>query len=183
MKEIQLNTQRPKCKNYMKHIALIDDDDYDLISAYNWFVLIKKHTTYVLTKLGNGHAISMHRLICNFPDNMVIDHKDGNGLNNQRSNLRICTTQQNQMNKKKRSILKSSIYKGVTLMVNKRVCTGRSRDFSVLKKYYTWRAMIMLNGKKVRIGTFKTEIEAAIAYDKTAKIYHGEFASLNFPDE
>jgi len=93
------------------------------------------------------------------------DHIDRNGLNNQRSNIRDCDNSKNQMNKIK-SKNKSSIYKGVCY----------------LKKLNKWEVRIQINGISTLIGRYKDEIFAAKKYDELAKIYHKEFARLNFPD-
>ncbi len=105
----------------------------------------------------------MHRVIMNPPDDMVVDHIDSNGLNNRRTNLRVCTLLQNSYNRK--TIKASSQYKGVRW--NKR------------KK--RWVSSISPNGKFILIGYFKDELTAAKAYDEKAKEFFGEFAYLNFP--
>jgi hypothetical protein len=101
----------------------------------------------------------------NPPPGLVVDHIDGNGLNNTRVNLRICTSAQNICNSKGRS--KTSKYKGVTRrkMSNK------------------WFAQIKFNRKHIDIGRFDNEIEAAKAYDNVARKLFKEFAYLNFPEK
>ena len=104
----------------------------------------------------------MHRLIMNPPENMVVDHiKQSDTLDNRRTNLRVCSYSQNNYNTRGFS-KSSSEYKGV--------CR--------LKNY--WKAQIGFNGKNINIGVFKSEIEAAKAYDKKARELFGEFAHLNF---
>lgn len=93
----------------------------------------------------------------------IVDHRDHEGLNNTRTNLRLATRSQNSCNNKK-TRGRSSKYKGV------------SRD----KRGY-WRAKIHFKGKHIFLGYFDNEIDAARAYDKAAKELHGEFAVLNFP--
>lgn len=94
MKEIKLKGN---------NVALVDDEDYDKISSYNWSVITCKTTKYAKRYCGSGYinGRSMHRMIMQPPDNLVVDHKDGNGLNNQKSNLRICTRGQNISNSSK----------------------------------------------------------------------------------
>ncbi len=103
----------------------------------------------------------MHRLILNL-DKELCDHKDGNGLNNQRNNIRAATKSQNNMNKIGRG---SSSYLGVYI---------HKKD--AVKK---WRAQIKVNDKKIHIGVFEREEDAALAYNKMAIKYHKEFANLN----
>lgn len=107
----------------------------------------------------------MHRQILGLTDSKVqCDHKDGNSLNNQRSNLRIVTNQQNSFNMKSR-IGCVSKYKGVVWD----------------KTHNKWQVRISVSGKRKHIGLFIDEVEAAKAYDTAAKKYFGEFAKLNFP--
>jgi hypothetical protein len=100
----------------------------------------------------------------NPPEGMVVDHINGNGLNNRRSNMRNCTRAQNSANRRpKRGA--ASPYKGVFPRPD-----GK------------FEASICHDGRKQYLGRFENEIEAARAYDKKAKELHGEFAYLNFPD-
>jgi ribosomal protein L19E len=108
----------------------------------------------------------MHRLIMGVTDpKNIIDHKDCDGLNNQKSNLRRCTQGQNQANRPKRSYSIGK-YKGIALAPTKRKVR--------------WRAQIKNIGKVLGLGYFDTQEEAAMAYDKAALEIHGEFANLNF---
>lgn len=92
-----------------------------------------------------------------------VDHIDGNKLNNTRGNLRIASNAENKMNRDKQSN-NTSGYKGV----------------SFHKKYKKWRAIIGIQGKSIHLGYFSDAVEAAKAYDDSARKYHGEFARTNF---
>jgi hypothetical protein len=94
---------------------------------------------------------------------ILVDHKDNNGLNNQKYNLRVCTQWQNLRNSTRRSN-NTSGFKGVSRFRNK------------------WISRIRTDEGRICLGTFNTPEEAAIAYDEAALKYHGEFANLNFPE-
>jgi hypothetical protein len=153
MKEIKLN------KGF---VTLVDDEDYDLISRWKWHVFKNNLNYYARTNIFQI-KVYVHQMLMNCPKNMEIDHIDHNGLNNQRSNLRIVTHSQNGMNRK--SFGKSK-YLGVSCYHDKH------------GKAYI-RAAIRINGKQVYLGTFKTEEDAALAYDRAAIKYHGSYANLN----
>ncbi len=141
-------------------IALVDDDDYERLSAFKWYADKRPHTFYAARNSrkseGRKRVIHMHTQII---DANIIDHCDRNGLNNQRANLRAATTGQNSMNSKKRRDSETSKYKGVYWN------QGNSK----------W--MVRLAGKY--LGYFDDEIQAARAYNAEALIRYGEFAELN----
>jgi HNH endonuclease len=149
-------------------VAVIDDEDFDIISRYSWFLRMtgrKKERRYAVSNFinssGKRRMLFMHRLILGQENEKnQIDHKDGDGLNNQKSNLRICTNSQNGCNKAKYKI-GTSVHKGVRKVRNR------------------WAAFIVLNRKQHWLGTFQTENQAAEAYNKKAMELHGEFARLN----
>ncbi|MBW8041782.1 MAG: Fis family transcriptional regulator [Planctomycetes bacterium] len=105
----------------------------------------------------------MHRMLINVPEGYVIDHINGLSLDNRKANLRPATIAQNAWNSKKRN--PRSGYKGVWFAKEKGL----------------WRAAIVCNRKRIHLGYYKNKTDAAKAYDKAAKKYHGEFAVLNFP--
>ncbi len=107
--------------------------------------------------------IYMHRLITNAPYGLLVDHINGDCLDNRKANLRLATNAQNNYNK--RPLNSFSKYKGVFF----------------IRKEKRWTATIGLNHKKIYLGNFKDEIKAAKAYDTAAKKYYGQFAYLNFP--
>jgi hypothetical protein len=141
--------------------AEVDDEDYEKVSNRKWYALVTKRAVYACNKETGRPAVLMHRVIMDAPRGMLVDHRDRNGLNNCRSNLRLCTQSENHRNKM--TFKGSSKYKGVFL---------RKRDG-------TWCAQIAIDRHITHLGTFKTESEAAIAYNVAAVKMHGEFARLN----
>ena len=144
--------------------AMVDAADYEWLSQYKWSATSSGLNTYACRNV-RGKIVLMHRFIMKAPKGMVVDHIDGNGLNNCRSNLRICTHSQNMCNSRIRS--GSSQYKGV--------CYERRSG--------RWVAHIACEGQSYHLGTFDSEIEAARAYDRKAIELFGQFARLNFPEE
>lgn len=158
MKLIELS-KHGYLKNRGKYFAKVDDEDFEMLMKYKWSVRKQTHTIYAQD---SATAKPMTRFLFNVPDGMVVDHIDGDGLNNQKHNLRVCTPDQNSLNLTKTRGLKThSKYKGVSA----------SRGY--------WSASICLQHKSHFLGRFKTELEAAIAYNEKAKELHGEFAKLN----
>ena len=163
-------------------IALVDDEDYERLQEYKW---IKSYYGYVVTNYsiysdgttskthrkkkgirGRSVSIRMHREILGVSVEQEIDHKDGNPLNNQKENLRICNSAQNKRNQKKRCNCKCK-YKGVK--VDNR------------NKINKWISSITVNYNTIYLGSFSNEEQAAKAHDKSAIKYFGKFARLNFP--
>ena len=148
-------------------LCVIDTADYPLVKDYRWFPRIRQsggvdvQTTF--WKSGKRINLRLHRLLC--PDSASVDHCDGQPLNNVRSNLRLASRTQQAANTRKPTKGRGSKYKGVS--------KDRNR----------FRAIIEPFGKKISLGTFDTETEAAIAYNTAAKKYFGEFARLNEIDE
>lgn len=148
MKEISLTQGK---------VAIVDDEDYKWLAQWKWYC----HGKYA--ERGFPIRIKMHRVIINTPPGMETDHINGNGLDNRKSNLRICTHSENMMNQ----------------CVQKRSATGfKGVWFS--KQHKKWRACIRNNKVHIHLGLFSTPEDAARAYDDAAKQVFGEFAKTNF---
>lgn len=146
------------------HEIMIDDEDWDIVKEYSWRIATPSNCTYAVATplIGNKNRnVLMHRLILSAADRMI-DHIDGNGLNNHRDNLRFCSHSQNAQNSRKHYVA-SSRFKGVSW----------ERDRG------KWRVQITISGKQKRVGRFLTEKDAAAAYNKAAVKAFGEFARLN----
>ncbi len=141
--------------------TLVSDEDFDKVSKYKWSYVFGARTQRVQTSI-NGRYALLHRFIMNTPKGMDTDHINGNRLDNRRENLRICTHQENMFNQK--GLNKTSIYKGVMKPT----------------KNKKWVTTIKHNYKLIYIGSFKTEKQAAMAYDIWAYDLFGKYAKLNF---
>lgn len=137
--------------------VLIDEGDLPIWNSFPWVTMSGKGRLYVVT----GRGILLHRVILGASPGQIVDHANGNGLDNRRQNLRFCSHSQNMANRKK-TANSASIYLGV---------------FASREK---WRAQLSKNGIKKQLGCYATQEGAARAYDAAARIYHGEFARLNF---
>lgn len=151
MKKIPLtNSNKP---------AIVDDGDFRKASRRRWCFT----EGYVLS-IDRPHTYLHHLVNGRPPLGLQTDHRNGNGLDNRKQNLRFATKSQNGANAGKYSNNLSG-FKGVSR------CSDREK----------WRAQITSNGRVFNLGHFDSPIEAAKVYDKAAKKFHGEFAKLNFP--
>ena len=153
-------------------VALVDDEDYEALAARRWFGQPSQNgrSSYAVTKVGYGRtgtrSVYMHQLILGTGEpGMEIDHKNRNGLDNQRANLRWATKAQQRANQAVRKDSQSG-FKGVNLLRGK-----------------YWAAHIREDGRQRHLGYFPTAEDAARAYDARARELFGEFAALNFPDD
>lgn len=150
--------------------TFVDDEDYETfdLGSYKWFPSGKPGLEYAKTHK-NGKQMSLHRLIMrleNAPRSVYVDHIDHNGLNNLRTNLRVTDNMGNQRNARKHLSAKTySPYKGVCKIADNR--TNK------------WQAYITLSGKQKNLGYYRTEIEAAMAYNNAALELFGQYACLN----
>lgn len=148
--------------------AMVDDEDFDNLNQWKWSAEKRKKTFYAIRGVsanGKQSTIRMHRQIAPASFDFEVDHADGNGLNNQRGNLRPCSVAQNQQNRN--SETGSSKYKGVLWD----------------KSHNCWQARVVVGGIRHGLGSFENEDAAARRYDQAAKAHFGEFARLNFPNE
>lgn len=148
-------------------VALVDDEDFEELSKYKWhYEKIKvRQTGYAERNLpirpGKRIKIRMHQVIMKTKKGQQVDHKDGDGLNNQKENLRLATSSENHMNRGKQNN-NTSGFKGV----------------SWYKASKTWQAQISVKGEHIHLGRYNTKEEAAEIYNKAAKEYHGEFVRI-----
>ncbi len=143
-------------------VCLVDDADFELVSAYSWYEKQHHNTSYAMYTGWRGKPqFRMHRFILGVERGVLIDHKNHNGLDNRRENLRTCTTSQNN--------------------ANRLPTPGRFKGIWRRKDRRCWIAKICCLGKEYVIRGFKTPEDAAKAYDEMAVRLYGEFACLNFP--
>ena len=151
--------------------ALFDDEDFVTVSQHRWYLRSDGIRKYAAARVIREHrrtTIEMHRLVLglNIGQKIMVDHIDGNGLNNQKTNLRLANDSQNQMNQRPR-----------------RGCTSEYKGVSRCSETGMWRSKIVVARKQIYLGRYKDERKAAQAYDEAAERLFGQFARLNFPGE
>lgn len=144
--------------------AMVDNKDFTVLSKFKWYAHLQKSTynTFYAVRMCGRKLLYMHREIMNTPKNMETDHIDGDGLNNCRSNLRICTSRENRCNKRRQKN-NTSGFIGV----------------SWHKASNKWRATLTNNGKSLSLGHFTLKKYAYEAYINGCRKYHGEFINKN----
>jgi hypothetical protein len=146
--------------------AIVDTEDWELLNQFNWAAKWhpKENRFYAVRRGNDGKIKFMHRFLLGEPGGKEVDHKDHNGLNNRRSNLRPCTSRQNKFNSSNRKN-NTSGYRGVYFD----------------KRKNKWNVEIRKDGRHIFVGYFSDPKEAARARDRVVREIHGEFAVLNFP--
>lgn len=142
-------------------VALVDDEDFERLNKHKWYCRNGYAVRMTKFSLGKRQAILMHREIISPPQGLVVDHINGDGLDNRKKNLRACTHAENIRNQKLNR-LNTTGYKGV--------CVNSKK----------WIARIKINGKLLYLGRYNTPEEAAQVYDEAARKYFGKFAKVNF---
>ena len=151
--------------------AKVNPADYKRLRGYEWLTRKGRNCFHARRYLARGKGkretiVYMHQEVLKVPKGMVTDHINNDGMDNRSANLRAATRAQNMCNKRKCSSPTYSKYKGAHWHKHDR----------------KWHALISFEKKRIYLGRFDNEIDAAKAYDEAAKKYHGEFACLNFPE-
>ena len=146
-------------------VAIVDDDDFEYLNKWKWHIYKQNRNNYyartVIYLNKKRIPVLMHRLLIKC-DGYIIDHISGDGLDNRKCNIRVCTPNENPINRRV-NINNLSGYKGV----------------SWFKPMQKWRAQIQYKKIVHHLGCFEKRIDAARAYNVAALKYHGEFANLN----
>ena len=142
--------------------ATVDVADYEELRQYTWHASRNGGKVYAVCHK-DGKAVSMPRMIMKPPKGTIVDHIDLNSLNNRRCNLRVCTQEEN--------------------LVNRGPKGGSSRFVGVHRCGKKWRAGVSRQGVYHYLGLFDDEVEAAKARDRKAVEVHGQYAYLNFPED
>jgi len=150
--------------------TIVEPEDYYRLSHFKWCIKGNGKKFYVVGSVKNGPGrtklLSLHREIMEAPVGLLVDHRNGDTLDNRRANLRLATSSQNMQNVQK-----------------KKNTSSRFIGVSFIKSSGRWAAQIRAKGKDRWLGTFDFEIDAAHAYDTAARKYYGDFARLNFPQD
>lgn len=158
-------SNRNRISKYKHLEILVDESDADFVRRFSWSPQNVNGSIYARCRRGsNGKDILLHRLITGAKSGQEVDHINGDTLDNRRSNLRIVTHSQNNLNKTM-PVTNKSGFKGVCACRQ----TGR------------WIAQIRINGKQTHLGRFDTPEDAARIYDDAAREHHGEYGTFNFP--
>lgn len=145
--------------------AVVDDADFEWLSGWKWHTVRKGRTHRAARNIrvkGKAEIVYMHRMILNPPPGMESDHVNGDGFDNRRANLRVCTHTQNCQNRPKR-----------------RGCSSKYTGVCWDKYHHKWRSRICVKGRLKHLGYFSDEKKAAVAYNIAASKHFGDFARPN----
>jgi hypothetical protein len=140
-------------------VAVVDDADAEVLSQFSWFARPGRSIMYAGRRNGRGLEY-MHRFLLDPGPGVFVDHVDGDGLNNRRSNIRVCDLQGNARNRRKLAPT-SSRFKGVHFAQG------------------SWVVGIKVDGEQINLGRFQSEVQAALQYDRAARLMFGKFAKTN----
>lgn len=166
---VLLSPKNRKIELTQGYFALVDAEDFELVSKFSWHASVQRGKVYadgITGKRPNRKRIRMHRMIMQCPPDMLVDHIDGNSLNNQKSNLRLCNNTENVRNQ-----------------AGHRDRAGKFKGVIFQKERNKYCAKLSFNGKLVYSKRYSNEVDAAKAYDMLARKYFGEFARTNFTEE
>lgn len=145
-------------------VAIVDDEDYERLKGLKWYAHCARGLWYAVCSNGKK-PIHMHHVVLRLSGDQRVDHRDCDGLNNRKENLRLATHAQNMRNRRRQSN-NTSGFKGVYLS----------------KRGDRWLGQIKFNGQYTYLGSFLQAADAARAYDAKARELYGDFARLNFSD-
>lgn len=155
-------------------VALVDECDLEVVQKFKWCATKvgrhnKWYAMHTLPDAGNGKrkTLFMHRAIINAPPHLQVDHRDNDGLNNRRKNIRLASTAQNHANRR---------------IVKKANATSPFKGVSYSKLRRKWYAKIKSDGKAEHLASCDSALQAALIYDDEARLRFGEFAAVNFPE-
>ena len=163
MKTAQIDISTPAHPNTY---VTVDLADYEFLNQWKWRLGGSGYAVRTVQLNGKDHLRWMHRIVADLPDDFMCDHINGDTLDNRRANLRAATARQNSLNRSKNEKRAKGVsFKGVYQNTN---CA-------------TFTARIRVGKEVIHLGCFRSQEEAARAYDTAALIHHGEYARLNFP--
>lgn len=140
---------------------IVSPEDYDSIKSMRWWACKKKYAYYISTTIRKKNK-SLHRILTGAKIGQIVDHINGDTLDNRRENLRLVDASQNNFNQKKKKY------------------GGPFKGIGWHKRAGKWRARIRAYNQEISLGLYSCPIEAAKAYDEAAKKIHGEYARVNF---
>ncbi|HAR45060.1 MAG TPA: endonuclease [Nitrospiraceae bacterium] len=154
-------------------VAIVDADDYAMLIKHKWIADKKRRDYCACRSVGprsSRKTIYMHRVILGAGPHEMVDHINGDGLDNRKANIRKCTHAENQRNIHARNSICG--FKGVTKV---------QRNYQLKKPWVACITVGCKQSRRIHLGYFENPVDAAHAYDHAAQKYFGEFANCNFP--